>query len=319
MTYFGRDTLLTLRLLLPVLTSEASEAIMRAVLERTRVEGLPGELCHEETIGDYASFVNIQNNQSNLGQTPSYNYVMVSTEYGSSRGRFLAERSRHVLTLRFLYQLDTDFLLVPVLADYLLTTPQGSGRADSFLSQESRLNPGTLRTLLQTNVDHILNLTQPFTNNQSATNLLMIRDQLVGNWRDSGTGLGYGKYPFDVNTAFAGAALTSIAALAEAGILPSNYSQPASQAAQIWNGNAAQYFEVNIDSASAQSRLQNYVTQSNLTEATINGNGVLNSTSTSGNATSSNSTSYIGGNASGNSSFYAVSLLADGTPVEVRC
>lgn len=49
--------MLTLRLLLPVLTSEASEGIMRAVLERTRVAEVPGQLCHEETIGDYASFV----------------------------------------------------------------------------------------------------------------------------------------------------------------------------------------------------------------------------------------------------------------------
>lgn len=214
-------------------------------------------------------------------------------------------------------QLDTDFLLLPVLADYLLTTPQGSGRGEAFLSQESRLNPGTLRSLLQTNVDHVLNLTAPFASNQSATNLLMIRDQLVGNWRDSGTGLGYGKIPFDVNTAFVGAALTSIAALSDAGVLPANYSTPARQAAEVWNTNAAAYFEVNIDAATAQSRLQTYVTQSNLTDATIYGNGVLNGTAS--NMTSSgNTTSTIGGTAGSNSTFYAVSLLADGTPVEVR-
>lgn len=54
---FGRDTLLTLRLLLPVLTPEAAEGIMRAVLSRTRLNVTAGQLCHEETIGDYASFV----------------------------------------------------------------------------------------------------------------------------------------------------------------------------------------------------------------------------------------------------------------------
>lgn len=53
--YFGRDTLITLRLLLPTFSATASEAILRAVIERTRNVTVPGELCHEETIGDYAS------------------------------------------------------------------------------------------------------------------------------------------------------------------------------------------------------------------------------------------------------------------------
>jgi glycogen debranching enzyme len=55
LTYFGRDTLIALRLLLPVMQPEAAEAILAAVIERTDSE--TGQLCHEETIGDYASFM----------------------------------------------------------------------------------------------------------------------------------------------------------------------------------------------------------------------------------------------------------------------
>lgn len=169
LTYFGRDTLLALRLLLPVISPTAAEAILGAVIERTNDTGT---ICHEETIGDYASFVNIQNNQSELGNTPYYNYVM----------------------------LDTDFLLLPVLADYFLTTPQGANRSEAFLARDSPLKNGTFQELLIKNVNHVLNLSKPFAEDPRKENLVPIRDPVVGNWRDSSSGLGYGIYPFDVES-----------------------------------------------------------------------------------------------------------------------
>lgn len=54
LTYFGRDTLLALRLLLPVASRTSAEAILGAVLQRINETGT---VCHEETVGDYASFV----------------------------------------------------------------------------------------------------------------------------------------------------------------------------------------------------------------------------------------------------------------------
>lgn len=169
MTYFGRDTLLALRLLLPVISPTSAEAILGAVLERVNETGT---ICHEETVGDYASFVNIQNNQSELGNTPVYNYVM----------------------------LDTDFLLLPVLADYFLTTPQGANRSAEFLAQNSTLKNGTFSQLLIENVNHVLNLSRAFAEDPKKENLVPIRDPTVGNWRDSSSGLGYGIYPFDVES-----------------------------------------------------------------------------------------------------------------------
>jgi len=109
----------------------------------------------------------IQNNQSELGDTPEYNYVMF----------------------------DTDFLLLPVLAEYFMNYPQGQDRAGDFLAQNSRLQYGTLLK----SVGHVLNLSMAFAMNATQENLVQIRDPLVGNWRGSEFGLGYGVYPFDVN------------------------------------------------------------------------------------------------------------------------
>jgi hypothetical protein len=169
LTYFGRDTLLALRLLLPVISPTSAEAILGAVLERLNTTGA---VCHEETIGDYASFVNMQNNQSYLGNEPSYSYVM----------------------------LDTDFLLLPAMADYFLTAPQGANRSTAFLQRNSTLVNGTFSELLIKNVDHVMNLSKPFATNPTKDNLVPIRDPTVGDWRDSNTGLGYGIYPFDVES-----------------------------------------------------------------------------------------------------------------------
>ncbi|GHJ88125.1 hypothetical protein NliqN6_4527 [Naganishia liquefaciens] len=266
LTYFGRDTLLTLRLLLPTFTSTAAEAVLTGVMERINGSGL---VCHEETIGDYASFVNIQNNQSELGAAPSYNYVMA----------------------------DTDYLLLPSLSHYFLSTPQGANRSEAFLDTTATLQNGTYRDLLLKNVDHVINMSKPFASNTSCENLVHIRDTLVGNWRDSGVGLGYGKIPFDINTAFVPSALRAIVDLSNANVIPFNYSSAATPLIGTWETAAAPCFEVTISGQEAQSRLDNYVQQANLSQALLSG--------------------VEGFNATDNVTFYALSLDDDGSPVEV--
>lgn len=116
-------------------------------------------------------------------------------------------------------------------------------------------------------------------------------------------------------------ALRAIAQLAEAGILSSNYTENATQWAETWETQAPQFFEVNIDSNTTSSRLDNYVTQANLTESLLYGAGALNETqSSSGNGTNSTSgwgaeDQVVGG--SGNSTFYALSISRNGSLVEV--
>ena len=59
LTYFGRDSMIALLLMQPVLSEGeggAIEAVIGAVLER--VNRTTGVVCHEETIGDYATYEN---------------------------------------------------------------------------------------------------------------------------------------------------------------------------------------------------------------------------------------------------------------------
>jgi hypothetical protein len=112
LTFFGRDSLISLRLLMPLLSSSAIEDALGATIERTNITGA---LTHEETIGDYASFVNIGNNMSYLGRQTFLDYKMI----------------------------DTDLLSLPALSHYLLETPQGKNRSRTFLHKTASLANGT--------------------------------------------------------------------------------------------------------------------------------------------------------------------------------
>lgn len=103
--------------------------------------------------------------------------------------------------------------------------------------------------------------------------------------------------------------------------MSSNYTDNATQWAEVWETQASQFFEVSIDSTTASTRLESYITQANLTESLLYGAGALNDTQTSGgNATNSTSAwgvaeQVIG--VSGNSTFYALSINRNGSLVEV--
>ncbi len=73
LTYFGRDSMITLLLMQPVLSEGqggAIEAVIGAVLER--INKTDGYVCHEETIGDYATYQHLLLNQrsNKVCQTP---------------------------------------------------------------------------------------------------------------------------------------------------------------------------------------------------------------------------------------------------------
>ncbi|KAI9290089.1 hypothetical protein BC943DRAFT_364605 [Umbelopsis sp. AD052] len=91
LTYFGRDTMISLRILMPILSSDAVEAALGAVIERTNATD--GELCHEETIGDYASWINMQNN-TNFELLPALAHYFLDLPSGNSRATsFLAKKA----------------------------------------------------------------------------------------------------------------------------------------------------------------------------------------------------------------------------------
>ncbi|KAK7472324.1 hypothetical protein VKT23_000443 [Stygiomarasmius scandens] len=269
LTYFGRDTLIALRLLMPIMTSEAIESVLSAVIERANSTGA---LCHEETIGDYASFINIQNHQSELGNKPFYDYKMI----------------------------DTDLLLFPALAHYFLDLPQGQDRQSPFLNRNATLQNGTYAEILDRISQYNYVRAFPFHENQTYTNLLSLRPgQPVGNWRDSNEGLGFGLYPFDVNTALVPASLRAVERLVNESVLSAPTVDQGNtivgEVAQTWEESTLQFFEVEVSGEEAEKRLQNFVN-----DPRVNlGEGIL-------------------GEADENATrFYAVSLKDDGSPVEV--
>ncbi|KAJ3552842.1 hypothetical protein NM688_g3936 [Phlebia brevispora] len=276
LTYFGRDSMIALRLLMPLLTSEAIESALGAVIERANVTGA---LCHEETIGDYASFINIQNNQSQLGGQPFYDYKMI----------------------------DTDLYLLPALSHYFLELPQGEGRAAEFLERNATLQNGTYADIIRRNILYNFERAYPFSNKPTFSHLIGLRPgQPVGNWRDSNQGLGYGFYPFDVNTALVPAALRATETLLKAGILDGLAlplkSDDFATIASAWEMHAPGLFEVSVKELVAEKYLKDFVRVSNLSEALLNQDA-------SSIARSNNNQAQV--------NFYALSLMEDGTPVEV--
>jgi hypothetical protein len=81
LTYFGRDTLLSLALLEPVLQPEALHTGLRSVLQRLSPAG---EVAHEEELGDWAILRRIEMGQRLAPQAmaqPLYDYKMVDDDF----------------------------------------------------------------------------------------------------------------------------------------------------------------------------------------------------------------------------------------------
>ena len=159
LTYFGRDTLLTLRFLMKSLAPEAIESMLGAVIDRVRDDG---DVAHEEEIGDYAALRTHQQRGGSFSAKPNFDYRMV----------------------------DDDFLLAPVLVVYLREAEPA--RFEAFLN---RRTPGgrSYRDAILSNVALIERKAAPFARDPVFRNLIALPPgQFEGNWRDSHQGLGLG-------------------------------------------------------------------------------------------------------------------------------
>lgn len=238
LTYFGRDSMISYLLLEPVLSegeSSATEAVISAVLER--INRTDGSVAHEETIGDYATWLNLQENITSTA--PGYQYLMV----------------------------DTDFFLPVVMKTYFVDSEIGSGRMDDFLSTDATIDPDnaglTYEDLARISAEKIMNTTSAFAQpgGQVQENLISLKEgEIVGEWRDSTYGLGGGRIPYDVNAALVPAALRSIAALSAAGFFPEHpdWNQTASEYAQVWEDSTLAFFEVTVPADEARSLVESY-------------------------------------------------------------
>ena len=223
-TYFGRDTLMSVRLLMPVLSPTAVEAGLDSVLARLSPQG---EVAHEEDIGEMAVLDHLKADGSRSA-APVYDYKMI----------------------------DEDYLLAPVAAAWLLQ-PGAGARAAAFLAAPvggPLERSGTRGAALVKNLRYVVASAQAFAQAPGLAHLIGLKPgEIVGEWRDSGTGLGGGHYPYDVNAVLVPAALDAAARLSAGGLLSPYltasdraFFSGAARMAVVWRERAPPLFEVTL-------------------------------------------------------------------------
>lgn len=235
-TYFGRDTLMSVRLLMPALHPDAIEAGLNSVLARVSTGG---EVSHEEGIGEFAI---VQNRKAGrTGDAAELDYKMV----------------------------DDDYMLAPVVAEYLAGVGQSRAKAYLATPLKSEATPGMTEAVgvsLVKNLRFVLKKAAPFAEAPSIKDLIAINDGfMAGQWRDSDEGIGRGRYAFDVNAALVPAALYAADELMRAGLLDP-YLTPEDRAlfikagamARIWNDRAAPLFRFGLSADEARKRIIAY-------------------------------------------------------------
>ncbi|KAF2841875.1 glycogen debranching enzyme [Patellaria atrata CBS 101060] len=241
LNYFGRDSMISLLLLQPVLSegeNGAIEAVIIAVLER--LNKTDGTVAHEETIGDYATWLSMQ--EGGQDPSPQYDYKMI----------------------------DSDYYLPIVMVNYFLDTEVGQARTEDFLSTKASENPRnaglTFRELATINAEKIIRTSAPFAEEggQVESNLIRLHEGVpVGEWRDSNDGLGGARIPYSVNAAMVPAGLQAIAKLTEAGFFPQHpeWRELATQYARIWEDKALDFFKVEIPQQDAKTLVGDYISE----------------------------------------------------------
>jgi glycogen debranching enzyme len=231
-TYFGRDTLMSVRLLMPALQPAAVETGLRSVLERLSPQG---EVAHEEDIGEFA-IIDHRRQGDTTSAAPVYDYKMI----------------------------DSDYLFVPVARAWLLDDPRGRARSKAFLA--GTVGGERLGDAMMRNIRFIATQARAFATSPTKANLVSLKPGVpVGEWRDSNDGLGGGRYPYDVNAILVPEALASASELYRSGLL-APYAKPEDKAvlaslasmAAVWQKDAAPLFITHIDADAARKAIQIY-------------------------------------------------------------
>lgn len=237
-TYFGRDTLMSVRLLMPALQPQAVEAGLGSVLARLSPDGI---VAHEEDIGEFAILGHRRLGASQDTDAPIFNFNMV----------------------------DGDYMLAPVAAAWLLDDPRGRARAKAFLQGADGRFEDRGRTAgrdLVVNFRRVVTSATPFGEKPSYDRLIALKEgHMAGQWRDSDEGIGRGRYAYDVNAVFVPAALDAIARFFRSGLLDAFLTEDdralfgrADALAETWRKRAPPLFDVSLSNASARASISAY-------------------------------------------------------------
>jgi hypothetical protein len=224
LNYFGRDTLLSVRMLMPAARPELVEAGLGAVIDRLDSQG---RVAHYEESGEFVTLRHLAQKDGGDLRAPYFEYKMM----------------------------DDDFLLAPVVADYFATAV-GAKRATAFLARRTPSGE-TYQAALRHNLDRVLALAAPYAEKPVWQNLVAFDpDYPWGDWRDSNEGYGGGRITWNINVALVPAALRGAAALLKD-------SDPAAAARatsmeKVWREKAPEHFRVVVAAAEARKRVSAY-------------------------------------------------------------
>lgn len=235
-TYFGRDTLMSVQLLMPALQPAAIEAGLASVLARLDPEGA---VAHEEALSEFAILERRASGEG--GDAATLDYAMV----------------------------DDDFMLAPVAAGFLLGEADPA-RAQAWLGSEVEMESAagtseTVRALLLRNLRFVIAAARPFAQAPGWQNMIALKPgRENGQWRDSNEGLGGGRYAYDVNAVLVPAALDAAARLSASGLLGDISAEDramlgeAESMAQIWREKAPAMFRVSASAGEARAAVTAY-------------------------------------------------------------
>jgi len=243
-TYFGRDTLMSVRLLMPALRPKAVQAGLGAVLTRLSPQG---EVAHEEDIGEFAILDHLR--AAHLkSDAPVFDYKMI----------------------------DGSFMLAPVAAEWLLVDERGRSEGAQFLARMDGRgeSPRAFGADLVGNLKFVLQAAAKFADDPRAPNLIALKPGLsVGQWRDSNDGLAGGRFPYDVNAVFVPAALEAAGRFFASGLLDPYVATAdrgifsrAENMAKIWRAKAGTLFDVTVPSATARRDITRYAAALNVSD-----------------------------------------------------
>ena len=161
--------------------------------------------------------------------------------------------------------IDSSFLLAPVASAWLLDDPRAKSRAVAYLAGgDGRPGDGgrSRGADLTDNLRYVLSRAAPFADHPTFDRLIPLKaGYTVGDWRDSGDGLGRGRYPYDVNAILVPAAAEAAFRLYRSGLL-SPYLKPddaarfsqADAIAKVWRETAPGLFRVHVSGRSGRQR-----------------------------------------------------------------
>ncbi len=236
-TYFGRDTLMSIRLLMPALSPQGVEDGIGSVLTRLSPTG---EVAHEEAIAEFAILDHLRANGSR-SDTPVFDYKMI----------------------------DSSFMLAPTADAWLFQNPRASTRAAAFLARMDGGDGRAARTFgadLVTNLRFVIQSARAFADHPQAAHLISLKAGFVwGQWRDSDDGIAHGRYPYDVNAVFVPAALAAASRLYASGLLDPYLNgddrtllSRAADMANVWRAKAADFFRVEVANETARGQIGAY-------------------------------------------------------------